>query len=120
MEFNGDVMARALVRRVEINEAHERIAWILDGETPSEIGKTQNPDANDGFRAVVSTVSAQTRAELVIVLVLRVSGYFQKSQIPHTPYATVMPNATPARTSRLLCPRLSFSRFASMRSQSSR
>ena len=91
MEFNGDVMARALVRRVEINEAHERIAWILDGETPSEIGKTQNPDANDGFRAVVSTVSAQTRAELVIVLVLCVSGYFQKSQIPHTPYATAIP-----------------------------
>ena len=57
-EFNGDVMARALVRRVEINEAHERIARILDGETPSEIGKTQNSDANGGFRAVVSTVSA--------------------------------------------------------------
>ena len=57
-EFNGDVMARALVRRVEINEAHERIARILDGETPSEIGKAQNSDANGGFHAVVSTVSA--------------------------------------------------------------
>ena len=57
-EFNGDVMARALVRRVEINEAHERIARILDGETLPEIGKTQNSDANGGFCAVVSTVSA--------------------------------------------------------------
>lgn len=57
-EFNGDVMARALVRRVEINEAHEKIARILDGETPSEIGKTQNSDANGGFRAVVATVPA--------------------------------------------------------------
>ena len=33
-EFNGDVMARALVRRVEINEAHARIARILEGEVP--------------------------------------------------------------------------------------
>ncbi len=57
-EFNGDVMARALVRRVEINEAHERIARILDGETPSENGKTEPSDMKGGFRAVIATVPA--------------------------------------------------------------
>ena len=31
MEFGGDVMARALVRRIEINESHEKIAPLMDG-----------------------------------------------------------------------------------------
>ena len=34
VDFNGDVMARALVRRIEINEAHAKIAALLDGATP--------------------------------------------------------------------------------------
>lgn len=33
-EFNGDVMARALVRRIEINEAHEMIGQLLNGSSP--------------------------------------------------------------------------------------
>jgi Ni,Fe-hydrogenase III large subunit len=59
-EFNGDVMARALVRRVEINEAHEKIARILDGEVPSrnETAKAKASDVKDGFRTVVATVPA--------------------------------------------------------------
>ena len=57
-EFNGDVMARALVRRVEINEAHERIARILDGEVPPESEKSGSVDVNDGFSAVIATVPA--------------------------------------------------------------
>lgn len=63
-EFNGDVMARALVRRVEINEAHEKIARILDGETPPESGTTESSDVKGGFRAVVATVPAW-RGQLV-------------------------------------------------------
>ena len=31
VEFGGDVMARALVRRIEINESHEKIASLMDG-----------------------------------------------------------------------------------------
>jgi len=57
-EFNGDVMARALVRRVEINEAHEKIARILDGETPPESGTTESSDVKGGFRVVVATAPA--------------------------------------------------------------
>ena len=57
-EFNGDVMARALVRRVEINEAHEKIARILDGEVPSGNETAKASDVKGGFRAVVATVPA--------------------------------------------------------------
>lgn len=56
-EFNGDVMARALVRRVEINEAHEKIARILDGE--SLHAAETPPDAREGGVTVaISTVPA--------------------------------------------------------------
>jgi Ni,Fe-hydrogenase III large subunit len=57
-EFNGDVMARALVRRVEINEAHAAIARILEGESsgapecPAKCGQDGN------FAVVVSSVPA--------------------------------------------------------------
>jgi Ni,Fe-hydrogenase III large subunit len=57
-EFNGDVMARALVRRVEINEAHERIARILDGEVPIVSEASKPTDSNGGFAVVVATVPA--------------------------------------------------------------
>ena len=57
-EFNGDVMARALVRRVEINEAHEKIARILDGEVPSGNETAKASDVKGGFCAVVATVPA--------------------------------------------------------------
>ena len=57
-EFNGDVMARALVRRVEINEAHEKIARILDGEVPSRNETAKASDVKGGFRSVVATVPA--------------------------------------------------------------
>ncbi len=57
-EFNGDVMARALVRRVEINEAHGKIARILDGEIPDGSVTAGTAGAKDGFSAVVATVPA--------------------------------------------------------------
>ena len=57
-EFNGDVMARALVRRVEINEAHEKIARILDCEVPSGSETSKSADVNGGFSVVVATAPA--------------------------------------------------------------
>ena len=57
-EFNGDVMARALVRRVEINEAHGRISRILDGETPDGGGKAEESGSRDGFTVAAATVPA--------------------------------------------------------------
>ena len=57
-EFNGDVMARALVRRVEINEAHGRIARILGGEAPGADEKAKPAVAKGGFRVAVATVPA--------------------------------------------------------------
>ena len=57
-EFNGDVMARALVRRVEINEAHERIARILDGEVPPGSEASRPAYSNGEFAVVVTTVPA--------------------------------------------------------------
>ena len=57
-EFNGDVMARALVRRVEINEAHGRIARILGGEAPGADEEAKPAVAKGGFRVAVATVPA--------------------------------------------------------------
>jgi Ni,Fe-hydrogenase III large subunit len=63
-EFNGDVMARALVRRVEINEAHAKIAGILGGAAPEVDGSAKTADGEDRFRMVAATVPAW-RGELV-------------------------------------------------------
>lgn len=57
-EFNGDVMARALVRRVEINEAHGTIARILDGDVPGGGETAPAADGPGGFTVAVATVSA--------------------------------------------------------------
>lgn len=79
-EFNGDVMARALVRRVEINEAHEKIARILDGETPPESGTTESSGVKGGFRAVVATVPAW-RGPLVHAAVFSPEGKMLRYKI---------------------------------------
>lgn len=79
-EFNGDVMARALVRRVEINEAHEKIARILDGETPPESGTTESSDVKGGFRVVVATAPAW-RGPLVHVAVFSPEGKMLRYKI---------------------------------------
>lgn len=51
-------MARALVRRVEINEAHEKILRILDGEIPSGDDVAVVSSFDGGCSVVESTVSA--------------------------------------------------------------
>ena len=79
-EFNGDVMARALVRRVEINEAHEKIARILDGETPPESGTTESSDVKGGFRVVVATAPAW-RGPLVHVAAFSPEGKMLRYKI---------------------------------------
>ena len=58
VEFNGDVMARALVRRVEINEAHAKIARILDGEIPPEGDAAGIESFEGGFSVVTATAPA--------------------------------------------------------------
>ena len=57
-EFNGDVMARALVRRVEINEAHAKIARILAGDVPEAAAVAEECGHEKRFSVAVSTVSA--------------------------------------------------------------
>ena len=63
-EFNGDVMARALVRRVEINEAHAEIARILDDAMPSG-GDAASVDFFDGGFAVAAATVPAWRGPLV-------------------------------------------------------
>ena len=57
VELKGDVLSRAMVRRMEIEEAHARIAEALSGA-----GSARAADAKasgDGaFKAVVATVAA--------------------------------------------------------------
>ena len=57
-EFNGDVMARALVRRVEINEAHTKIAGLLRGEMPPADPVAAEAGGPDDFVVTVATVPA--------------------------------------------------------------
>ena len=57
VEFNGDVMARALVRRIEIEEAHAKIARLLDGERPAAAA-ARGVDGGTGFIGVRSEVPA--------------------------------------------------------------
>lgn len=56
-DFNGDVMARALVRRIEIEEAHAKIATLLAGEHPCR-GEARHEEKSGEFFAVTSTVPA--------------------------------------------------------------
>ena len=63
-EFNGDVMARALVRRVEINEALTKIARILDGEIPPE-GDAAGIESFEGGFSVVTATAPAWRGPLV-------------------------------------------------------
>jgi Ni,Fe-hydrogenase III large subunit len=57
-EFNGDVMARALVRRVEINEAHDKITRILDGGLPSEYELDVVTSSESGYCVSIATIPA--------------------------------------------------------------
>ena len=56
-DFSGDVMARALVRRIEIDEAHAKIATLLAGELPSQSPMPCEEKSGEFF-AVTSTVPA--------------------------------------------------------------
>jgi Ni,Fe-hydrogenase III large subunit len=55
VDFNGDVMARALVRKIEINEAHEKIAKFIGGD----MGGLE-PARSDGVKAGEFTVVVST------------------------------------------------------------
>ena len=57
-DFNGDVMARALVRRLEIDEAHAKIAKILSGELPAAAPPAANENRDGAYFAVAATVPA--------------------------------------------------------------
>jgi Ni,Fe-hydrogenase III large subunit len=57
-EFNGDVMARALVRRVEINEAHAKIMKLLEGEAPPAAAAGGGREDGRGHTVAVAEVAA--------------------------------------------------------------
>ena len=57
-EFNGDVMARALVRRVEINEAHAKIMKLLEGEAPPAAADGGGREDGRGHAVAVAEVAA--------------------------------------------------------------
>lgn len=57
-EFNGDVMARALVRRVEINEAHRKIELLIGGGYAFPQSACDGAADNGGFSVVSASVPA--------------------------------------------------------------
>ena len=79
-DFNGDVMARALVRRVEINEAHDKILKILDGEVFVPPQSENKIASKSDFTLVVSTVEAW-RGPLVHAAIFSSEGKMVKYKI---------------------------------------
>ena len=57
-EFNGDVMARALVRRVEINEAHRKIELLIGGGYAFPQSACGGVADHGGFSVVSASVPA--------------------------------------------------------------
>ena len=57
-EFNGDVMARALVRRVEINEAHRKIELLIGGGYAFPQSACDGAADHGGFSVVSASVPA--------------------------------------------------------------
>ena len=80
VEFGGDVMARALVRRIEINEAHEKIAPLLEGAQSAAGGHSSAAGNRDGFICVRSESSAW-RGPLVHAAVFSPEGKMLKYKI---------------------------------------
>ena len=79
-EFNGDVMARALVRRIEINEAHERIASLIDGTQPGKANPSVAARDRDAFLCVRSEAAAW-RGPLVHAAVFSPEGKMLRYKI---------------------------------------
>jgi Ni,Fe-hydrogenase III large subunit len=77
-EFNGDVMARAIVRRLEIDEAHAKIAAVLSGKTPE--GDAAEGETDGGFLYVSATVPAW-RGPLVHAAVFSPQGEMLRYRI---------------------------------------
>ena len=78
-EFCGDVMARALVRRIEIDEAHSKIAAILEGEQVSAV-RGEKVDSAGKFVCVSSSVAAW-RGPLVHAAVFAPDGKMLRYKI---------------------------------------
>jgi len=57
VDFKGDVLSRALVRRLEINEAYERILAVLDGSVKLPPPNVEESSAN-GLRTISACVNA--------------------------------------------------------------
>jgi len=56
VELNGDVLSRALIRRMEIEEAHEKLFELLEGKSKSEKGISIIHHSS--FACVVATTQA--------------------------------------------------------------
>jgi Ni,Fe-hydrogenase III large subunit len=80
VEFGGDVMARALVRRIEINEAHDKIASIIDGPQPGNVTPSVPGRDKDAFLAV-SSKSDAWRGPLVHAAVFSPEGKMLRYKI---------------------------------------
>jgi len=87
-ELNGDVLSRALVRRLEIEEAHRKVFDLLETRTAGDGPQTQDgdvrpaspPPRSSPFEAVVSTVAAW-RGPLVHAAVFDAAGKMQGYRI---------------------------------------
>lgn len=58
VELHGDVLSRAMVRRTEIEEAHQKIFALLEGKTNAAAGKSSISTLRSPFACVVATTQA--------------------------------------------------------------
>lgn len=80
VEFGGDVMARALVRRIEINEAHEKIASLIDNPQPGNV-QPSAPERDNGAFLFVRSKSDAWRGPLVHAAVFSPEGKMLRYKI---------------------------------------
>lgn len=78
IEFNGDVMARALVRRIEINESHKKIRELIKGGLVERACPVAAADGR--ISVVVSTVGAW-RGPLVHAALFGLDGKMARYKI---------------------------------------
>jgi Ni,Fe-hydrogenase III large subunit len=58
IEFNGDVMSRAIVRRIEINEAHEKIARLINEAPRTDVSPVRAKVEEGQYALVAATIPA--------------------------------------------------------------
>jgi Ni,Fe-hydrogenase III large subunit len=80
VELNGDVMSRAIIRRTEINEAHAKIARLINEPPRNDVSPVREKTEEGKFRVVIATTKAW-RGPLIHASVFSPEGKMMRYKI---------------------------------------